>query len=321
VNEELERDLDQLHRAFQEQATAEEQRLHARKLESLAEFSAGAGHEINNPLAVISGQAQYLLHHEADAAKQKALQTIVGQTLRIHQLLNEMMQFARPSPPVMESVDLPALLNEVTASQADLAALRQVRLICPQPPVMQVKVDPRHLKTALSCLLRNAIEAAPADGWAGLRVEESGAKSQGSGVGGQRSEVRGQKSEVEEHNDGSGPSPMAPLTTHHSPLTTHQDHHSPLTNIELIVEDNGPGVASQQREHMFDPFYSGRQAGRGPGLGLPIAWRLAREIGGDVRFDDIPNGPTRFVLTIPRPAADRAPPTNLIIPHDSPAAA
>jgi len=239
------------------------------------------------------------------------------------------MQFARPSPPVMESVDLPTLLNEVTASQADLAALRNVRLIFPQPPVLQVKVDPRHLKTALSCLLRNAIEAAPADGWAGLRVEESGVKSQGSGVRDQESGVRGQKSEVRSQEAGfsgqeSTPlktSDLSPLTTHHSPLTTHQDHHSPLTVIELIVEDNGPGIAPQQREHMFDPFYSGRQAGRGPGLGLPIAWRLAREIGGDVRFDDIPNGPTRFVLTIPRPAADRAPPTNLIIPHDSPAAA
>src|SRR5712692_3672562 len=48
VIEGLERDLDQLHRAFQEQASADEQRLHVRKLDSLAEFAAGAGHEINN---------------------------------------------------------------------------------------------------------------------------------------------------------------------------------------------------------------------------------------------------------------------------------
>ncbi len=299
VIEGLERDLDQLHRAFQEQATAEEHRLHARKLESLAEFSAGAGHEINNPLAVISGQAQYLLHHEADAAKQKALQTIVGQTQRIHQLLNEMMQFARPAPPVIELVDLPALMSEVTASLADLATLRQVRLICPQPPAVQVQIDPRHLKTALASLLRNAIEAAPADGWAGLRVQESGVRSQ-------ESEARSQES--------THPKTM----TDHSPLTT---HHSPLTTIELIVEDNGPGPAPNQREHMFDPFYSGRQAGRGRGLGLPIAWRLARQIGGDVRFDDVPNGPTRFVLSFPKQTADHAPPTNLAIPQDTPAAA
>ncbi len=87
------------------------------------------------------------------------------------------------------------------------------------------------------------------------------------------------------------------------------------------MEDNGAGIAPNQREHMFDPFYSGREAGRGPGLGLPIAWRLARQIGGEVRFDDAPNGPTRFVLSLPRQTADHIPPTNLIIPHDTPAAA
>jgi signal transduction histidine kinase len=268
VIEGLERDLDQLHRAFQEQATAEDHRLHARKLEALAEFSAGAGHEINNPLAVISGQAQYLLHHEGDAAKQKALQTIVSQTQRIHQLLNEMMQFARPTLPVLEPVDLPALMSEVTASLADLAALRHVRLICPQPPAMQVNVDPRHVKSALASLMRNAIEAAPADGWAGLRLEM--------------------------------PDP---------------------TRLELIVEDNGDGLVPNQREHMFDPFYSGRQAGRGRGLGLPIAWRLAHQIGGDVRFEDLPNGPTRFVLAIPRLMIDQGTPGKLILSPDTPAAA
>jgi signal transduction histidine kinase len=50
---------------------------------------------------------------------------------------------------------------------------------------------------------------------------------------------------------------------------------------------------------MFDPFFSGRSAGRGRGLGLPTAWRLAREHGGDVRHVPHPDGPTRFVLALP----------------------
>ena len=36
------------------------------------------------------------------------------------------------------------------------------------------------------------------------------------------------------------------------------------------------------REHLFDPFYSGRQAGRGRGLGLSTAWRLVKIHGGDM---------------------------------------
>jgi hypothetical protein len=34
-------------------------------------------------------------------------------------------------------------------------------------------------------------------------------------------------------------------------------------------------------------------------MGLPTAWRLARQHGGDVRFDGNPHGPTRFVLALP----------------------
>ena len=69
--------------------------------------------------------------------------------------------------------------------------------------------------------------------------------------------------------------------------------------LHLVVEDSGPGLTSAQREHLFDPFYSGRQAGRGRGLGLSTAWRLAREHGGDVSLDDPSEGPTRFVLGLP----------------------
>ena len=69
--------------------------------------------------------------------------------------------------------------------------------------------------------------------------------------------------------------------------------------LELIVEDNGGGPTPSIREHLFDPFYSGRSAGRGRGMGLPTAWRFARQQGGDVRFDGVHDGVTRFVLTLP----------------------
>jgi signal transduction histidine kinase len=70
-----------------------------------------------------------------------------------------------------------------------------------------------------------------------------------------------------------------------------------------VVEDSGPGPAEADLDHLFDPFYSGREAGRGRGLGLAIAWRLARVNGGDVRYAPVPGGPTRFVLELPATAA------------------
>ena len=61
------------------------------KLAALAEFAAGAGHEINNPLAVISGQGQYLFDARADDRRRHALESIVRQTRRIHAILTDLM--------------------------------------------------------------------------------------------------------------------------------------------------------------------------------------------------------------------------------------
>jgi signal transduction histidine kinase len=70
--------------------------------------------------------------------------------------------------------------------------------------------------------------------------------------------------------------------------------------LQIVFEDSGIGPPAGHREDLFNPFYSGREAGRGRGLGLPTAWRLAHEHGGDVAYDPVPGGPTRFVLTLPR---------------------
>jgi signal transduction histidine kinase len=79
-------------------------------------------------------------------------------------------------------------------------------------------------------------------------------------------------------------------------------------HVEVIVEDNGVGPSAAQREHLFDPFYSGRAAGRGRGLGLPTAWRLARQQGGDIHFQRAPDDLTRFVLTVPTARVGREEP-------------
>jgi two-component system NtrC family sensor kinase len=254
--EQLERELDELQRAFEQQVHGEVQHLQAAKLSALAEFAAGAGHEINNPLAVISGQAQYLLNHERDwlsgdteGKVTNALHTIIGQTKRVHALLRDLMQFARPGPPRKNWFDLPTLLGEVAAGLEELALQRQVRVeVGRTPEKLALLADGGQVRIALTCLLKNAIEAAPAQGWARLRIVEP--------CGEQR--------------------------------------------IEVAVEDSGSGPEPEQRDHLFDPLYSGRAAGRGRGLGLPIAWRLLRQQGGDLRLTPPhPHGPTCFVVGLP----------------------
>jgi signal transduction histidine kinase len=251
----LEQEADDLHYALEEQVRGMAERLQAGKLEALAEFAAGAGHEINNPLAVISGQAQYLLGHEAewfpgapDGPVRKALSAVISQTRRVHGVLRDLMLFARPAPARPDGFDLPALLGEVAAALAELAEQRQIRLEVTGPERLRVRADAEQVRVTLTCLLRNAVEAAPTGGWARLALRELAG----------------------------GP------------------------DVEVAVEDSGPGPDAALVPYLFDPFFSGRVAGRGRGLGLPIAWRLARQQGGDVRLEPPrPGEPTRFVLTLP----------------------
>jgi signal transduction histidine kinase len=247
IREQLERECDELEQALREQRNGETDRLQKLKLQALAELAAGAAHEVNNPLAVISGQAQYLLGREEDPARQRALQTIISQAQRIHQVLTELMQFARPARPQKELLDICGLVREVALALGELSRQRDLRLDCREPEqAFSLYADARQIRTALQCLLRNALEAAPAGGWVHLYLQCPAAD-----------------------------------------------------RLEFVVEDSGRGPPPDEREHLFDPFYSGRQAGRGRGLGLPTAWRLARENGGEVRYDDLPDGPTRFVLSLP----------------------
>jgi signal transduction histidine kinase len=177
----------------------------------------------------------------------KPLQIIVGQSQRIHQVITDIMLFARPQTPRPVVVPVSKLVAEAAASVRMLAEERRVRLVCPDAPAqLALRIDAGQIRLALSNLLRNGLEAAPAEGWTSLRVQRE-----------------------------------------------------PNGDVAFVIEDNGSGMGDYQAEHLFDPFYSGRTAGRGRGLGLSTAWRLARQHGGDVRLDRNAQSMTRFLLILP----------------------
>ncbi len=67
--------------------------------------------------------------------------------------------------------------------------------------------------------------------------------------------------------------------------------------VLVTVSDSGPGIAPQQRERIFRPFWSGD--GGGTGLGLTIARELALALGGRLELDSEPGHGSRFVLLLP----------------------
>jgi two-component system sensor histidine kinase AtoS len=73
----------------------------------------------------------------------------------------------------------------------------------------------------------------------------------------------------------------------------------------IRILDRGPGLPSEVREHMFQPFITTRAAGTG--LGLAIAKRLTQVQGGTISLDDRPDGGTVATITLPLHPADDPP--------------
>jgi signal transduction histidine kinase len=65
----------------------------------------------------------------------------------------------------------------------------------------------------------------------------------------------------------------------------------------IEVRDNGAGVAEEDWDRVFDPYYTSKS--EGTGLGLAIVKKVVLEHGGQVRLDRAPEGGARFTIELP----------------------
>ncbi len=69
--------------------------------------------------------------------------------------------------------------------------------------------------------------------------------------------------------------------------------------IFISVADNGPGVAREQVDRIFNPFFTTKPVGEGTGLGLSISDGIVREHGGRIRVDSPPGEGATFLVELP----------------------
>ena len=105
-------------------------------------------------------------------------------------------------------------------------------------------------------------------------------------------------------------------------------------HIVVSVTDTGPGVADEQRDRIFNPFFTTKPVGQGTGLGLSISDGIVRQHGGQIRVESTPGRGATFELRIPvvpapdeprvpQPSAPSLPPMadgrRLLVVDDEPA--
>lgn len=230
----------------------------SRTISMIAEMAAGAAHEINNPLSVISGRAQLLLGGCHEAEPRRALQIIIDQANEASQIVTELMNFAKPAPPQPILQPLPPLLEALCQHWRDRFSLSPSQLsLRIADAECSVFADTQHLSDMLAAVVANAAQAGEGET--------------------RRVEINSPSSASDE-------------------------------TVRIEVWDNGPGMSPEVAEHAIDPFFSHRPAGRGRGLGLSRAYRLAGVNGGNLWVDSTPQVGTTVTIELPsRPKA--MPPT------------
>jgi signal transduction histidine kinase len=242
----LERRLQEVVSAIHDQTELEESRTRDAKLDALAEFAAGAAHELNNPLAVIVGRAQLLLGRMEDPDTIRSLRIILSQAQRSHRILRDLMFVARPQPLRPRACRPSEVLRACLSGFQEECDARGISLSSElEPSESPTWADPDALGHLAETLIRNAIQATPSGGRIQVRSARQG------------------------------------------------------NELRWWFCDSGRGLGPAEGAHLFDPFYCGRQAGRGLGLGLPRAARMVAQAGGTLHWSSSTGKGTVFQVQLP----------------------
>jgi signal transduction histidine kinase len=218
--------------------------LEREKVAALYQLAYGLSHEFNNPLANISSRAQALLADEKDPERRRKLAAINAQAFRAHEMIADLMLFAKPPRLDKQPTDLAELLQRAVLEMKAVADEQQTTIALEVGSFPPVAADRTSLLEAVKAVLKNSLEALGEDGRITLRLEADEEAA------------------------------------------------------TIAISDTGPGIPPEVRQHLFDPYFSGREAGRGLGLGLSKCWRIVDLHGGTIEVESGEEG-AEFRMRLP----------------------
>ncbi|MBA4396111.1 MAG: hypothetical protein C0394_01785 [Syntrophus sp. (in: bacteria)] len=243
------------------QRSLENQLLHASKMEAVGTLTGGIAHDFNNIIQAISGYNQLLMMKKNESDPDwKYLTNIDRLNQRATDLVKQLLIFSRKVEIKLQAMDL----NEEIKVYYNLLKEVIPRMISVDldmdANLWKIKGDPAQLGQVFMNLSVNARDAMQEGGVLRIKTENV---------------------IVEEKT------------------MRHGMELNPGCFVLLRVSDTGHGMNPETRAHIFEPFYSTKEAGQGTGLGLAVVYGIVADHGGHICCESEPARGTTFNIYFP----------------------
>jgi two-component system cell cycle sensor histidine kinase/response regulator CckA len=249
-------------RDITDQRKLESQLHQSQKMDAIGLLAGGVAHDFNNLLLVISAYAELVLDSlGAEDPSRKKIDEIITATRRAAELTRQLLAFGRKQMQSLRVLDLNTVVGEIAAMLPRLIGEDIQLVFVPGQDLAKVKADPAQIEQVVMNLATNARDAMP----------------------------RGGKLTIETAN-----------------VVLHRDYvqkHAVVPAGEyalLAVSDSGEGIPAEHLGHIFEPFYTTKEAGKGTGLGLATAYGIVKQSDGFIWVYSEPGLGTTFKIYLPR---------------------
>jgi two-component system cell cycle sensor histidine kinase/response regulator CckA len=240
----------------------EKQLLQSQKMEAIGQLTGGIAHDFNNMLSVILGHAELIKSGlpSGDPLLKSVLE-IENAGLHSRDITRQLLAFSRKQIIAPKTTNLNKLIVNIKKTLARLIGENIDLRFFPQRNLWNVRIDPTQVDQILFNLAVNARDAMP-DGGA-LTIETSNVD----------------------------------LDEVYCALNMEC---RPGHYVLLSVADNGVGMDKETLSHVFEPFYTTKELGKGTGLGLATVYGITKQNGGFINIYSEPGKGTAFRIYIPR---------------------